>query len=108
MNFPMTRLLQTYLAIGAAKNGGQEASPPIEMPPLTNIITTKTYVFSVSFSIFAYNNIRVQQTNINFHNQVAWVPSNQILAIQCKCITREKFKVFVLKVATSGPHLLIL
>ena len=43
--------------------------------------------FSVSLSIFAYNSIRVQQTNINY--QVGGLgPSNQIFAIQFKCITR--------------------
>ena len=31
---------------------------------------------------------------INVDNQVAWAPSNQIFAVQFKCITREKFMVF--------------
>ena len=51
--------------------------------------------FSVSISIFAYNSIRVQQTNIN--DQVGGLASsNQIFAIQFKCITRihEKTKIF--------------
>ena len=48
------------------------------------------------------------QTNINIDDQVARAPSNQIFAIQFKCITRKKFKVFVLKVTTLGPHLIIL
>ena len=44
--------------------------------------------FSVSLplSIFAYNSIRVQQTNINIDHQVAWALSSQIFAIQFKCI----------------------
>ena len=43
--------------------------------------------FSVSLSIFAYNSIRVQQTNTN--DQVGGLgPPNQIFAIQFKCITR--------------------
>ena len=45
--------------------------------------------FSVSafLSIFAYNSIRVQQTNIN--DQVGGLGlSNQIFTIQFKCITR--------------------
>ena len=52
--------------------------------------------------------MRLQQTNINIDDQVTWAPSNQIFAIQFKGITREKFEVFVLKVATLGPHLIIL
>ena len=50
-----------------------------------------------------YKSIRVQQTNINIDDQVAWAPLNQIFAIQFECITREKFKVFALKVAILGP-----
>ena len=69
---------------------GQEShSPPLEMPPRIKIITTKPYyVFSVSvlLSIFAYNSIRVQKTNINIDDQVAWALSNQIVAIQFKRI----------------------
>ena len=42
---------------------------------------------SISLSIFVYNSIRVQQNNINDH-WVAWAPSNHILAIQFKCISR--------------------
>ena len=44
------------------------------------------FSLSVTLSIFAYNGIRVQQTNIN-DQVVAWAPSNQIFAIQFKCIT---------------------
>ena len=44
--------------------------------------------FSVSVSFFAYNSIRVQQTNININDQVAGGSSNQIFAIQSKAITR--------------------
>ena len=51
---------------------------------------------------------RVQQTNINIDDQVTWALSNQIFAIQFKWITREKFKGFVLKVATLCSYLIIL
>ena len=51
---------------------------------------------------------RVQQTNINIDDQVAWAPANQIFAIQFKCTTQEQFKDFVLKGATLGPHQIIL
>ena len=53
--------------------------------------------FSVSSTIFAYNSIRVQQSNIN--DQVALAPSNQIFAIQFKCITRihDKTKISQVK-----------
>ena len=62
----------------------------------------------VSFSIFAYSSIRVQQTNNNIDDQVAQARSNQIFAIQFKCVALEKFKFFVLKVATASPYLIIL
>ena len=57
---------------------GQARLPPIEMPPIIKIITTKFYVYSVlvSFSIFAYNSIRIQQTNINIDDQMARATSN--------------------------------
>ena len=88
----------------------QETHPRIEMPSMIKILTTKPNAFSisVSFSIFAYNSILVQQTNINIGDQVAWAPSSQILASQFKYITLDKFRVFVLKAAISGPHLIIL
>ena len=78
------------------------------MPPMIKIIVTNPYVFLLSLAFPGYNTLRVEQTNINIDNQVAWAPSNQIFAIQFKCITREKLKVFVLKVVTLGPHLIIL
>ena len=77
------------------------------MLPMIKIITTKLNVYLVSFRIFAYNSIRVQQTNINIDDQVAQAPSNQTYANQLKCITLDKFRVFALKVATAGPHLII-
>ena len=86
----MTKLL---LVIGVARRGGAKPSTSIEMPPTLKIITTKRYFFSVSVSssIFAYNSIHVQQTNIN--NQVGGLgPSNQIFAVQFKCITRIQNK----------------
>ena len=57
--------------------GGKAKRPaplPIEMLTMMKIITTKPYVFSVHFSIFAYttNSIRVQQRNINIDDQMAW------------------------------------
>ena len=52
--------------------------------------------------------IHVQQTNINIDDHVAWPPSNKKFAIQFNCVTREKFSVFVVKVLTLGPHLIIL
>ena len=103
----MTRLLLTYLVISVAK-GEQVARPPIETPPMIKIISTKPYVFFSFLKHFCVQQyIRLKQTNINIDDQVAWAPSNQNLTIQFKCITREKFKVFVLKVITSGPHLII-
>ena len=68
-----------------SQGGWAKPFPPIEMASMIKIITTKLYVFSVSVSlcIFAYNSIRVQQTNIN--NQVGGLrPSNQNFAIQFK------------------------
>ena len=47
----------------------------------------------------------VINNNINVDEQEARCPSIQIFVNQQKCITREKFKVFDLKVATSGLHL---
>ena len=60
-------------------------APQIEMPPMIKIIATKPNISSVSFSIFAYISIRVQQTNINLDDQVARPTSNQIFANQFKC-----------------------
>ena len=56
------------------------------------------FIFLEHFRV--YNSIRIQQTNINIDDQMAWAPAKQIFAIQFKCITREKFRVFVLKIAT--------
>ena len=72
---------------------------------MIKIITTNFNVSSVSisFSIFAYSSIHVQQTDINIDDQVARAPANQTFANQFKYITRGKFKVFVVKVATKGP-----
>ena len=78
------------------------------MPPIIKTITTKPNVSAVSSSIFAYYSIRVQQTDIDIGDQLARAPSNQIFANQFKCTTRVKLRVFVLKVATSGYHLIIL
>ena len=92
------------------RSQGGKSPLPIEMSPMIKIVTTKRYAFlvSVSFSIFAYNSKRVQQTNINIDDQVTWTPSNQTFDIQFKSITRTKLRVFVPKVAASGPHLIML
>ena len=84
------------------KGGHKPALLPIKMPPMIKLITTKPYVFLV---LLAFP--RIQQTNINTDDQVAWPPSNQTFAIQFKCITRKKLKVFFLKIATLGPHPII-
>ena len=72
---------------GVAK--GEGAGPPIAMPPMTKRMTAKSILYSilVFFIIFAR------------------APSIQIFVSQFKWITREKFKVFVVKVATCGLHL---
>ena len=65
------------------------------------------FQFLLAFSrttVYVHNRL----INIDINNQVAWVSSNQIFAIQFKGIIREKCKMFVLKVATSGPHLITL
>ena len=41
--------------------------------------------FHFFLHICLYNSIRVQQTNINIDDQVAWAPLNQIFAIQFEC-----------------------
>ena len=72
---------------------------------------TIQFSFSFFFQFFhfrVYNSIGLHQININIDDQVAWAPSNQNFAIQLKGVTREKFKVFVIKVATLGIHLIIL
>ena len=89
MEFPVTKFLWTYLFIDVARGGVQNRPSPNWNVTNDKIITTKRYVFSVlvSLSIFAYNSIRLQQTNIN--DQVGGLgPPNQIFAIQFKCITR--------------------
>ena len=53
------------------EGGGGQKPPPIEMPPMIKIITTKPNVISVSFCIFPYNNIHLQQTISNIDDQVA-------------------------------------
>ena len=78
------------------------------MLPMIEIITSKPNALSVSFRILEYISIRAQQTNTNNDDQVARAPLNQFFANRFKCIPREKSRVFVLKVATSGPHLIIL
>ena len=67
MEFPMMKLSWTYLVISVARVGGKTDHPPIEMPLMIKIITTKVTFFSVSVSLsmFASNSMRVQQTNIN-------------------------------------------
>ena len=63
--------------------------------------------FQFLLACLVYNSIiRVQQTNINIDDQVAWDPSNQNFAIQFKWKLLPES--FVLKVAALGPHLIIL
>ena len=86
--------------------GRKRLAPQIEMPPMIKTIAKPNVSsLSVSFSIFAYNSIRAQQTNTKIDDQVARAPSNQIFANQFKCITREKFRIFVLKVVSSVKKL---
>ena len=88
MEFPMTKFLWTYLFIGVAR-GGNRPYPNWNATNDKNNNNKALCFFSVpvSLSIFAYNSIRLQQTNTN--NQVGGLsPPKQIFAIQFKCITR--------------------
>ena len=53
---------------------------------------------------FTFSRTTAIYSNINIDNQGARVLSFQNFANQFKCITWEKFRVFALKVATSGPY----
>ena len=57
------------------------------------------------FSINAYNS---NNKNINNDDQVARASQIQIFTNQFKCVTHQKFRGFVLKVATTGPHLILI
>ena len=79
----------------------QGARPlPIEVSPMMKY-DKKVYCFSVSFSFF-----RLQRELTTILTTIQWprAPVNSIYANQFKCITAEKLRVFVLKVAISGPH----
>ena len=63
---------------------------------------------SLRTTVHAYNSARLQQqltiNNVDDQGGPAH-PHNSIFSNQFKRITRVKSRVFVLKVATSGPHL---
>ena len=87
--------------------GGRGSAPsPIEISPMTKCDKKAYSFFSFSFFLasFAYNSI----TNNNIKDQGLRVSLNSIFASQFKCITRRKQRVFVLKIAISGPHLAFL
>ena len=69
------------------------------------MVTKKPFVSSdlISFSIF-----RLQQQLTTILITEAPGPLNSIFANQLKCLTREKLRVFALKVAISGPYLTFL
>ena len=80
------------------------------MPPMIKNNKHKAYCF------FGYSIFGVQQCtrtpvinhNIKNDDQEALAPSVQIFADQFKCKTRKKFRIFALKVATSGIRLIFL
>ena len=76
------------------------ALPLIKMPSrIKMIVMKKPIVSSISFSIFAYNRMN---NNIDPGGPG---PLNSIFAYQLKCILTMNLRVFIQKVATSGPHL---
>ena len=79
---------------------------PIEISPMTKCDKKAYSFFSISFFLpfFAYNSI----IKNNIEDQGLRVPLNSIFASQFKRMTRRKRRVFVLKVAISGPHLAFL
>ena len=91
-------------SIGVAK-GGRGSLP---LPPNQNFtndknVTKKSIVFSVSVSFQHFSLTTV--TNNNVEDQGCRVLPTSIFASQFKRITRRKWRVFVLKIAISGPHL---
>ena len=84
------------------EGGDQGARPrPIEISPKTPIVSS----VSVSFQHFSLTTL----TNNNIEVQGPCPPPlNSIVASQFKRITRKKWRVFVLNVAISGPHLAFL
>ena len=66
------------------------------------LFTKFRFLFAFSTTITVINN------NSNIDDQGTQAPSIQIFVNQLKCITREKFKIFVLKVTTSGLYLTFL
>ena len=82
--------------------GGRGSAPyPIEISPMTKRDKKAKFFFSFFLAFFAYNS----RTNNNIEDQELRVHLNSIFASQFKRITRRKQRVFVLKVAISGPHL---
>ena len=86
--------------------GATELATQIEMPPLIKIMTTKPIVASVSFFLaFLPTAVPVINNNSNSGDHEFRAPSIQIFTNQFKCIIREKFRTFFLKVTTSNPYL---
>ena len=106
--FASTFFVFLTCSIGVAK--GREAGRP--PPPQLKFYQwqkcdKKAYCsFSISFflAFFTYNSI----PNNNIEDQGRRVSLNSILTSQFKRITQRKWRVFVLKVAISGPHLAFL
>ena len=57
--------------------------------------------------LLAFSRTTVMNNNTSSDDQRGLIPSVQNFANQFKSITRDKFKVSVVKVATSGPHLIV-
>ena len=81
--------------------GGARCPPlPIEMPSMTKTTKFSFFLISFFFGIFSYYRlILILMTK--------WPePLKSNFSHPIKCIMGEKFRVFLLKVATSGPHLI--
>ena len=90
------------------RGGGLGVHPPSQLKfhQWQNCDKKAYSFFSISFFLpfFAYNSI----TKNNIEDQGLRVPLNSIFASQFKRMTRRKRRVFFLKVAISGPHLVFL
>ena len=69
------------------------------------MMTTKPNVFFSFKLLLAFLCSTVINNNVYINDQEVRAPSIQNFADQFICVTREKFRVFVLKVAILGPHL---
>ena len=67
-------------------------------------MTTKPIAY-LMLVFLAFSLTKVISNTINVDDQRAGALLIQIFVFQFKCITRDIFKVFVLKLATSGLHL---